>query len=146
MKLLGIKNNIVVFEGNMPDSEVDSFKNANNYSYVIENTFGLSSTIGMTYDPATNTLSGEPTPTPTPQNIVNPVQFKLLFTSSERIAIDDARKTDPVINNYFSLLDDVRLTALNLNGQSTIEAVQYLVTVQLITQERADQILSGVQP
>ena len=76
--------------------------------------------------------------------IISPVQFKLLFTSEERVAIKSARTTDPVIDDFFDIIDDPRLSEVNLNLTSTIDALKYLVTKNLITEVRKNQILNNI--
>lgn len=75
---------------------------------------------------------------------VSPVQFKLLFTPQERVAMNAARSTDPVIEDLFEVLDDPRLTFVDLGLQSTKDAIGYLVSTGLLTQQRADEVLLGV--
>ena len=80
-----------------------------------------------------------------PQDIlVSPIEFKLLFTSSERIAIKTKRATDAILDDFYSIVDDPRLTSVNLSLQSTKDAVAYLEALKLITKERGDIILAGV--
>ena len=76
--------------------------------------------------------------------IISPVQFKLLFTSEERVAIKSARTTDPVIDDFFDIIDDPRLSEVNLKLTSTIDALKYLVTKNLITEVRKNQILNNL--
>src|SRR5574343_1577031 len=45
---------------------------------------------------------------------VSPPEFKLLFTSNERVAIKAARSTDPVIADFMDIVEDPRLTTVNL--------------------------------
>lgn len=87
-----------------------------------------------------------PPPTPTEQNYpqVSPVQFKLLFTASERVAIKSARASDAVIDDFYDIVEDPRLTFVDLGLQSTKEAIGYLQSKGLITEERAAAILTGV--
>lgn len=85
----------------------------------------------------------EPTPAPTEAPKVSPVEFKLLFTSPERVAIKAARASDPVIDDFFDIVEDPRLTEVNLGLQSTKDALSYMVDQQLLTAERREQILSG---
>ena len=75
---------------------------------------------------------------------VSPVQFKLLFTPMERVAIKAERATDPVIDDFFDVVDDPRLTFVDLGLQSTKDAISYLVRKNMITKDRADEVLSGV--
>lgn len=75
---------------------------------------------------------------------VSPVEFTLLFTSEERVAIKAARATDPVIADIYSIVDDPRLTHVDLGLQSTRDAIDYLIGKELVAPGRRDAILSGV--
>lgn len=75
---------------------------------------------------------------------LSPVQFKLLFTPAERVAMDAAKVTDPVLKDFFSIVDDPRLTYVDLGLESTKQAVQYLAAKNLIASDRVAQILSGM--
>lgn len=90
----------------------------------------------------------EPVPEPPqPEKIypkVSPVEFKLLFTSAERIAIKTARLTNPILEDAFEILEDTRLKEVDLGIKSNQELIAYMVTLGLLTQVRADQIISGV--
>lgn len=85
----------------------------------------------------------EPTPAPTESPKVSPVEFKLLFTPQERVAIKAARATDPVIDDFYDIVEDPRLTHVDLGLQSTHGALSYMVSVGLLTEARRDEILSG---
>ena len=85
----------------------------------------------------------EPTPAPTESLKVSPVEFKLLFTPQERVAIKAARASDPVIDDFFSIIEDPRLTHVDLGLQSTQDALGYLETKGVITDARRVQILAG---
>ena len=85
----------------------------------------------------------EPTPAPTESPKVSPVEFKLLFTAQERVAIKEARAADPVIDDFFEIVEDPRLTHVNLGLQSAQDALGYLETKGLITDARRVQILAG---
>lgn len=88
----------------------------------------------------------EPAPAPEPADKskrVSPVEFKLLFTSAERIAIKTARDSDAVIDDFFDIVDDPRLTYVDLGLQSTKDALAYLASQNLITEARRDEILAG---
>lgn len=73
---------------------------------------------------------------------VSPVQFKLLFTAPERVAIKAS--TDPVVQDFFEIVNDPRLTFVDLGLQSTKDAVAYLASKNLLTEARAAEVLSGV--
>ena len=80
-------------------------------------------------------------PAPHPINNISPISFKLRFTSTERVAIYSAVDTDPVIKDWVSILDDQRLTTVDLTSDGTKDAVAYLVTKKILTQSRANKIL-----
>lgn len=88
----------------------------------------------------------EPAPTPDPVVIppkVSPIEFRLLFTPAERVAINTAKTDDAVLTDFFSIVDDPRLTFVDLGLQSTQDAIAYLVAKELLTQERASEVLTG---
>lgn len=74
---------------------------------------------------------------------VSPVEFKLLFTSPERVAIKAARASDPVIDDFYDIIEDPRLTFVNLSLQSTKDCIAYLASKGLVTPERVPTILAG---
>lgn len=74
---------------------------------------------------------------------VSPVEFKLLFTSPERVAIKAARSTDPIIGDFYDIVEDPRLTFVDLGLQSTQDALSYMVSIGLLTAERRAEILEG---
>lgn len=74
---------------------------------------------------------------------VSPMEFKLLFTAQERVSIKEARASDALVDDFFSLLDDPRLTYVDLTLQSTQQALGYLTMVELLASGRAAEILSG---
>lgn len=74
---------------------------------------------------------------------VSPVQYQLLFTAAERVAIKAARADDPVIDDMYTLLEDPRLTHVDLALKSTQDALLYLQSKGLITEARRLEILTG---
>lgn len=84
-----------------------------------------------------------PPPAPVVYPQVSPVQFKLLFTAPERVAIKAARASDPVVDDFMDIVEDLRLTHVDLGLQSTQDALSYLVMQGLLTTERREQILTG---
>jgi hypothetical protein len=73
---------------------------------------------------------------------VSAIEFKLLFTSVERIAIKTS--VDPVVQDFFSLIEDPRLTSVRLGLKSTQDALAYLEVVGILDAGRKDEILTGV--
>lgn len=89
----------------------------------------------------------EPAPVAEPTALppsISPIEFKLLFTAQERVAIKAARATDPVIDDFYDVVEDPRLTFVDLGLQSTRDAIGYLAEQGLIGAERVEQILAGV--
>lgn len=82
-----------------------------------------------------------PRVTQVPSVKVSPVEFKLLFTSTERVAVKQSE--DPVVIDFFSIIEDPRLTHVDLGLQSTREGLDYLVEINILTPSRRDEILSG---
>lgn len=68
------------------------------------------------------------------------------FTFQERIAIRSARASDPAVDDFMTLIEDPRLTYVDLTLPGTRDAINYLASadVGLLTQERADQVLAGL--
>ena len=74
---------------------------------------------------------------------ISPIEFKLLFTAQERVSIKAARSTDPIVDDFYDIVEDPRLTHVDLALQSTKDAINYLATSGLIEPQRVQQILSG---
>lgn len=96
----------------------------------------------LTPKPVPEYVAPEPV-APTPPK-VSPVEFKLLFTSAERVAIKVARPTDPVLDDFFDIVDDPRLTHVDLALASVQGALHYLAAISLITDARREEIMLGV--
>lgn len=95
-----------------------------------------------------NWVAPPPPPTPVPEPVaippkVSPVEFLLLFTPQERVAIRAARPNDPVLDDFFGIVEDPRLTFVNLALPSVQDALHYLVANQFITDARREEILKG---
>lgn len=82
---------------------------------------------------------------------VSPVEFKLLFTSAERIKLAELRPTDPILDDFWGLVDDPRTTTVRLSLSSTQQGVGYVIEQLVIAgiiaeadaATRMEQILSG---
>ena len=77
-----------------------------------------------------------------------PPEFMLLLTLQERAAIRAAAPNDPVVNDLLLMLNDPRLTFVDLTNVSVQEAVQYMTTTKtpLLTADRVKRILVGLPP
>jgi len=75
---------------------------------------------------------------------VSPVEFMLLFTSPERVAIKALRQTDPIIDDLLDIIEDPRLTFVDLGLGSTVSAIDYMIYVGVVAAERKAEILTGI--
>jgi len=69
------------------------------------------------------------------RGILSPAEFMQRFTVQERIAIRGERGTDPVVHDFLSLLEVAQ--NVDLDDPATVAGVGYLVSVNLLTAERA---------
>lgn len=82
---------------------------------------------------------------------ISPIAYKMLWTIQERIGLKTLRATDVVIDDLYELVEDSRMTTVDLNLQSVQDSIMYclnaLVTVGVIqqadVQTRYEQILTG---
>lgn len=145
MKKAWVKDNVIidVCEGN-PDLMYMPIVAANYFAEVPDNIVkGASMVDGVWVNPVVDVAPHiEPETQLIP--LISPVEFKLLFTPQERIAIKAALSTDVIIDDLFTILDDPRLTVVNLNLDSNKDAVSYLQSKGLITAERKAEIMTGI--
>lgn len=86
-------------------------------------------------------------PPSSPEEVVEEIHYKITklafrnrFTLSEKISIVNTKKTDPVVEVLF---DDLLVsTYIDLERQDLHDGVAYLVSISVLTQQRADEILS----
>lgn len=73
---------------------------------------------------------------------VGPTEFKLLWTSEERLRLKALRTSDDVIDDFWEIIDDSRLQWVNLGLQSTKRAIDYcidqLVQSSIINSDEVD--------
>ena len=88
-----------------------------------------------------------PTPTPPPVKIqmqFTPPEFESkMFELSELSAI--RASADPGVIQALRLMDDPRLSEVDLTAASTIKFINYLGSLNLLTAPRVAQILAGTQ-
>jgi len=75
---------------------------------------------------------------------VDPITFKLLFTSTERIAAKALRATDPLIDDFWSILDDPRTRSVDMRIPSIQAVIEHTLDAINAAPERKDQILQGI--
>lgn len=74
---------------------------------------------------------------------IAPIDFKLLLTPTERVAVNQVKATDALVNDFFSLVEDPRMTTVDLGLQSTKDIINHLVTINILTPQRAEDILAN---
>lgn len=84
-------------------------------------------------------VGSEPTPYVTP--IITKVAFRFRFTDAEYVNILTAAKTDVEVAAWVETFNMV--TQINLDDQRTKDGVANLVSKNLLTQPRADEILTA---
>lgn len=84
-------------------------------------------------------------PAPEPPQFITKVAFRFRLTDAEYVGILSAAKTDVEVQAWVETFNMV--TQINLNDARTVSGVQTLVSKNLLTQERATDILTApVQP
>ena len=80
---------------------------------------------------------------PTPKRkLLTQNEFRSMFTFEELVAITTESKTDAGVEVFVSSLNI--LTEFDLNDPNRISELDYLVSKELITQSKEDQILEGI--
>ena len=80
-----------------------------------------------------------------PSRMVTTLAFKLLFTQTERIALKAARASDPVIDDYWDLVDSAP-NGIDLAHPVIGFGLDYLITQSIIAPERKAIILANTPP
>ncbi len=72
---------------------------------------------------------------------VGPLEFQMLFTIQEKVAIEDS--TDRAVRRFMKLVDDPRLLVVDLSLKSISDALDYMTGINLLAAGRKAQILTG---
>lgn len=83
-----------------------------------------------------------PEPTAPKPPTVSAIQYKMLFTSAERIAAKAS--VDPVVIDLQDLLNDPRTLTVDLSLKSISDALDYMTVIKLLAPGRKAEILTGV--
>lgn len=77
---------------------------------------------------------------------VDPITFKLLFTSAERVAAKALRASDPAIDDFWTILDDPRTRSVDMRIPSVQAIIEHTLTACNVENvaERKAQILQGI--
>ena len=80
-------------------------------------------------------------PEPHYETKIGKAEFLMLFTSEERVAIRAERNNDPVISDFFLVLEISEF--IDVKEDTAINGVNYLASKNLLTPQRAAAILKG---
>ena len=80
-------------------------------------------------------------PEPHYETRIGKAEFLMLFTSAERVAIRAERNNDPIVSDFFSVLEISEF--IDVKEDTTINGVNYLASKNLLTPQRAAEILKG---
>lgn len=81
---------------------------------------------------------------------VGPIHFQMLFTAAERLKAKELCASDPMLDDFWELIEDPRTDVVNLSLQSVQTAVQYTLEavkaagVEVDVPARKAAILTGV--
>lgn len=75
-----------------------------------------------------------------PPASLSQLDFLRRFTVQERVAVREAAKTDAIVADFLDLLN--RATEIHVDAPDTIAGIGYLVSVSLLTEPRAAEILA----
>jgi hypothetical protein len=81
---------------------------------------------------------------PPPPLTVSPSQFLALLTPEEQLAITTAAQTNPQLDLFITKLG--ASDKITLSNDSVRDGLDFLVSLNLITQDRIDQIISDNPP
>lgn len=74
--------------------------------------------------------------------LIGTVEFKNKFTIPEKSALFSQRAADPIIDDFLKMLDDARINTIDLKSQNIEEILNYLVSKNIITASRKDDIIN----
>ena len=80
-------------------------------------------------------------PKPHYETKIGKAEFLMLFTSEERVAIRAERNNDPIVSDFFSVLEISEF--IDVKEETTISGVNYLASKNLLTPQRVAVILKG---
>lgn len=95
--------------------------------------------IGWGYD-GTNFIPPPPEPPPPPVFVITKVAFVSRFTSAEYVGIVTAANSDPTVQAWYDML--FIANSIDLEDQRTIDGVNFMVSKNLLTAARANEILT----
>ena len=105
--------------------------------------------IASEYDTITqveDNVVGPPAELPVPLTIsdISPSSLLLLFTVQERIALRSASNSDPIVEDFLSILNDTRTLTVNMTLLSDV--FTHLLSTEILTENRVIQITHGKGP
>ncbi len=111
---------------------------------------------GWRLSPDSKTWSAPELVTPTNPEVypkLSPLDFKMCLTSAERLAVKSMVETDVVLADFYEIIEDPRLTEVDMGLQSVRDAIGYMFTKLaengVVAAEdvatRIEQVISGTR-
>jgi hypothetical protein len=76
-----------------------------------------------------------PPPTPLPTREIHVVEFMQRVPTAKRIAIREAAKSDPILEDFLDIMDKAQQVILD--APNVLSGLSYLVALNLLTQQEA---------
>lgn len=89
-------------------------------------------------------VADPPPPPPPPPTVVPVLTFKRLLTAAERISIRTTANSNPTVADWLDILDTA--SDVYLTDADTVAGVQYMVSLGLLTADRAAMVLAATPP
>ena len=132
-----VVTNIVVIE---TPEELARFEIENNHVELLDYPAEKAAGIGWSWDPITGIFSPPPPPPIVEVWVIPSLMFRNRFTFQEKVNIANSAKTDTIVEVFSSDLN--ANPEVNLQGEETIYAVNYLADIDVIAKDRVDVILA----
>ncbi len=132
-----IVTNIVVIE---TPEELAKFEAENHHVELLDYPEEKIASIGWSWDPITGIFSPPPPPPIVEVWVIPSLMFRNRFTFPEKVNIANAAKTDTIVEVFSADLN--ANPEVNLQGEETVYAVNYLADIDVIAKDRVDVILA----
>jgi hypothetical protein len=132
-----IVTNIVVIE---TPEELAKFEAENHHVELLDYPHEKAAGIDWSWDPITGIFSPPPPPPIVEVWVIPSLMFRNRFTFQEKVNIANAAKTDTIVEVFSADLN--ANPEVNLQGEETVYAVNYLADIDVIAKDRVDVILA----
>jgi hypothetical protein len=145
------KDGMIIYPDDISNFKNTEIKTIDGVAYIVAEYYGESTTIPEYIE--TPIQESQPIQT---NKIVTKLHFRNLFTLAEKISmltenlpttLGKEENPGTTISIVSVILDDFQMAeTIDLNDDRTIKALQYLMSVRIITEDRLNMILSDMKP